>query len=248
VNRPIRVLVTGGNGQLGRDLCDVLAGGTPAGGVAAGTEGSTGLLPPVDAGTFDVLSTDIDTLDVVDRTAVRAAVDGFRPDLVLHGGAYTAVDACESSAESLLEVQELLLGCVDILATDTDPNDMQAMPSPVDVAVTGWYQSPYEWPYEFYAAPLPLSLDVSREPQNQTQVALLGNVNASWEKPMIVYYVRAWAAVETQAGTGNPASLQATSRVGGETVVVCPPVAVVGTYGGGTDVGPDGSPTVTPWG
>lgn len=107
MNRPIRVLVTGGNGQLGRDLCDVLAGGTPAGGVAAGTEGSTGLLPPVDAGTFDVLSTDIDTLDVVDRTAVRAAVDGFRPDLVLHGGAYTAVDACESDADTAFAVNAL---------------------------------------------------------------------------------------------------------------------------------------------
>ncbi len=51
--------------------------------------------------------TDIDTLDVVDRTAVRAAVDAFRPDIVLHGGAYTAVDACESEPDTAFAVNAL---------------------------------------------------------------------------------------------------------------------------------------------
>ncbi len=39
VSRPLRVLLTGGNGQLGRDLRDVLAGGVPDG-------GATGRRPP----------------------------------------------------------------------------------------------------------------------------------------------------------------------------------------------------------
>ncbi len=103
VNRPLRVLLTGGNGQLGRDLRQLLAGGTPDGGGSDGIR----ILPPVAEGTFDVLSTDIDTLDVVDRTAVRAAVDSFRPDIVLHGGAFTAVDACESEPDTAYAVNAL---------------------------------------------------------------------------------------------------------------------------------------------
>jgi dTDP-4-dehydrorhamnose reductase len=58
-------------------------------------------------GTFAVLSTDIDTLDVVDRTAVSEAVDAFRPDVVLHGGAFTAVDACESDPDTAFAVNAL---------------------------------------------------------------------------------------------------------------------------------------------
>jgi dTDP-4-dehydrorhamnose reductase len=104
VNRPLRVLLTGGQGQLGRDLSEVLAGRVPDGG---GPGVSGGILPPVDEGTFEVLSTDIDTLDVADRTAVLAAVDSFRPDIVLHGGAFTAVDACESQPDTAFSVNAL---------------------------------------------------------------------------------------------------------------------------------------------
>ncbi|MBF6554706.1 MAG: dTDP-4-dehydrorhamnose reductase [Acidimicrobiales bacterium] len=110
VNAPLRVLLTGGNGQLGRDLRDVLAGDVPDGGLDAGSSGPVErpvILPPVAKGTFEVLSTDIDTLDVVDRTAVQSAVHAFRPDIVLHGGAYTAVDACESDPDTAFAVNAL---------------------------------------------------------------------------------------------------------------------------------------------
>lgn len=107
VSAPLRVLVTGGNGQLGRDLRDVLAGSVPDGGPASDRSGQPTILPAVAQGTFEVLSTDIDTLDVVDRTAVSAAVDAFRPDLVLHGGAFTAVDACESDPDTAFAVNAL---------------------------------------------------------------------------------------------------------------------------------------------
>jgi dTDP-4-dehydrorhamnose reductase len=43
----------------------------------------------------------------VDRASVRAAVEAFRPDLVLHGGAYTAVDACESDPDTAYAVNSL---------------------------------------------------------------------------------------------------------------------------------------------
>jgi dTDP-4-dehydrorhamnose reductase len=113
VTHPRRVLLTGGNGQLGRDIRDVLAGDVPDGGVSVGTDAGsgngmpTGILPRVAKGAFEVLSTDIDTLDLVDRTAVRATVDGFRPDIILHGGAYTAVDACESDPDTAFAVNAM---------------------------------------------------------------------------------------------------------------------------------------------
>ncbi|MGD0312221.1 MAG: dTDP-4-dehydrorhamnose reductase [Acidimicrobiales bacterium] len=106
MRRPLRVLLTGGNGQLGRDLRDVLSGGVPDGGLAHGAVG-TEILPPVSEGAFDVLSTDIDTMDVVDRTVVRATVEAFRPDIVLHSGAFTAVDACESDPDTAFAVNAL---------------------------------------------------------------------------------------------------------------------------------------------
>jgi dTDP-4-dehydrorhamnose reductase len=98
VNSPLRVLVTGGNGQLGRDLGDVLVGAVPDGGVGPGGTGR---------GDIDLLSTDIDTLDIVDRTAVGEAFEGFRPQVVIHGGAFTAVDACESQPDTAYAVNAL---------------------------------------------------------------------------------------------------------------------------------------------
>jgi dTDP-4-dehydrorhamnose reductase len=103
---PLRVLVTGGNGQLGRDVRDVLAGAVPDGGVPADQLAGS-ILPVVEPGSFEVLSTDIDTLDLVDRAAVRDAVEGFRPELILHGGAYTAVDACESEPDVAFAVNAM---------------------------------------------------------------------------------------------------------------------------------------------
>jgi len=84
----------------------VLAGRIPCGGLAQEALAAS-VLPSVEPGTFEVLSTDIDTLDLVDRDAVRDAVDGFRPDLVLHGGAYTAVDACESDVDTAFAVNSM---------------------------------------------------------------------------------------------------------------------------------------------
>jgi dTDP-4-dehydrorhamnose reductase len=106
VSRPQRVFVTGGNGQLGRDVRDVLAGAVPDGGVTADRLDGT-LLPRVEHGMFEVLATDIDTLDLVDRAAVLDAVEGFRPDLILHGGAFTAVDACESEPDTAFAVNAM---------------------------------------------------------------------------------------------------------------------------------------------
>ena len=72
---PVRVLLTGRHGQLGR----ALLAGPPAG--------------------IEVIATGRDELDLADAAACRAAVTRHRPDWVLNAGAYTAVDRAEAEPE-----------------------------------------------------------------------------------------------------------------------------------------------------
>jgi dTDP-4-dehydrorhamnose reductase len=55
----------------------------------------------------EVLGTDIDTMPVDDRDAVRDTFATFRPELVLHGGAFTAVDLCETEVDAAYSVNAI---------------------------------------------------------------------------------------------------------------------------------------------
>lgn len=102
---PVRVLVTGAGGQLGRDVTAALSGAVPA----AGCRRS--LLGPGDAGPrpgdVDVVAAGHDTLAVEDRAAVGEAVAALRPDVIVHAAAWTAVDACESDPDRAFAVNAL---------------------------------------------------------------------------------------------------------------------------------------------
>jgi dTDP-4-dehydrorhamnose reductase len=96
----VRVLVTGAEGQLGRDLADALAGRVPPGALAGDARtGRLGHRTPC-----DVVALGHRALDVADRSAVATAIEGTRPDVVVHAGAWTAVDACESDPERAFAV------------------------------------------------------------------------------------------------------------------------------------------------
>jgi dTDP-4-dehydrorhamnose reductase len=83
-----RVLVTGAGGQLGRDLVDAFAAN--GGGKA-----------------HQVVAADHSRLDVTDRDVVLQAMAAFRPEVVVHAAAWTAVDACEGDPDRAMAVNAL---------------------------------------------------------------------------------------------------------------------------------------------
>ena len=100
----MRVLVTGGDGQLGGALRAALAG-------------------------HDVWATGHTELDVADFPAVQALVDAIAPEVVVHAAAYTNVDGCERDPDlayrvNALGTQNLALAAArvgaDLVAVSTD--------------------------------------------------------------------------------------------------------------------------------
>jgi dTDP-4-dehydrorhamnose reductase len=79
----VRLLITGGLGLLGKEIDAVFHGRA------------------------EVRTTDREDWDVTDPAACRREVDGFRPDVVIHCAAWTAVDRAESEAAAarLLNVE-----------------------------------------------------------------------------------------------------------------------------------------------
>ncbi len=70
-----RVLVTGANGMLGRDLTEALSR------------------------RYEVYGRDIDDFDITREKETMDAMREIRPDIVIHAAAYTDVDGCESHIE-----------------------------------------------------------------------------------------------------------------------------------------------------
>ncbi len=84
----MRILVTGARGQLGTELLALLEGTH-----------------------HEVVGVDLDwgerTLDITDRAMVLGAVTSLRPDAIVHGAAFTAVDRCETEPELAYTVNAL---------------------------------------------------------------------------------------------------------------------------------------------
>ncbi len=87
----MRIFIAGIRGQLGRALCDTLAGHTLAGG-------------------------DLPELDIADYAALRRTIGDFGPHVVINAAAYTDTTGCERDPDlahrvNALGVQSLALAC-----------------------------------------------------------------------------------------------------------------------------------------
>ena len=81
----MRILVTGANGQLGREVVARFQS----------------------ADHHEIIATDRDTLDLGNRDSVLQAITSTEPDAIVHGGAFTAVDKCEDDVDMALRINAL---------------------------------------------------------------------------------------------------------------------------------------------
>lgn len=75
--RTSSILVTGAKGMLGQDLCPILE----------------------DSG-YEVIETDVDTLDITNQDMVESVLSDKMPDIVIHCAAYTNVDKAEEDLDT----------------------------------------------------------------------------------------------------------------------------------------------------
>lgn len=116
----MRVLITGGSGQLATDVSVVCA--------AAGD---------------DVVAADRAQLDIASRHQVHAAISTIRPDVVVNCAAWTAVDACESDPDRALATNGM---SVRWLAEACDRAGSHLVHVSTDYVFDGELDRPYhEW-------------------------------------------------------------------------------------------------------
>lgn len=96
----MRVLVTGANGQLGRELLDR-------------------------PGRHRVVGLTASELDITDAPAVRARVDEVSPDVIVNAAAMTAVDDCEHDVDTAMLVNATAVGHLAAAAAATDATLVQ---------------------------------------------------------------------------------------------------------------------------
>ena len=91
----MKILITGGKGQLGNELLSIVK------------SGQAEIGPLEKAKEYEVVSYDVDKLDISDLNKVREILNLEKPNVVINCAACTNVDGCESNEELAFKVNSL---------------------------------------------------------------------------------------------------------------------------------------------
>lgn len=92
----MKIVITGGKGQLGKQIINILKNGKSEIGVI-----------PEEYVNAEIIAVDVDELDITDLNAVRSYLNEKKPNLVINCAAYTNVDACESNVDLAFKINAL---------------------------------------------------------------------------------------------------------------------------------------------
>ena len=112
-----KVLVTGANGMLGKDLCPILE----------------------DSG-YEVIETDIDIMDITDIFSVKSNIEKYNPNIVIHCAAYTNVDGAETDRKT---AEKINVEGTKNLAKICSKNDIPILYISTDYVFGGEKDEPY---------------------------------------------------------------------------------------------------------
>lgn len=92
----MKIVITGANGQLGKELQKIIRTGKAEIGEISKSVASA-----------EVFAADVDVLDITNLNNVRAYLNDIKPDVVINCAAFTNVDGCESSKDLAFKVNAL---------------------------------------------------------------------------------------------------------------------------------------------
>ena len=113
-----KILVTGANGMLGRDLCPMLE----------------------DCG-YEIIETDIDNMDITDELTTMRVISDVKPDFVIHCAGYTNVDKAEDDLKTAKLINEK---GTENVAKACKANDATIIYISTDYVFDGTSKKPYQ--------------------------------------------------------------------------------------------------------
>lgn len=113
-----RIIITGCNGQLGREMNRLYAGNT----------------------NIELINTDVDELDITSVDAVMSFAKEVKPYAIINCAAYTAVDACETNQDLAFKVNTIGPRNLAIAARETGAKLLHVS---TDYVFDGTKQTPY---------------------------------------------------------------------------------------------------------
>lgn len=137
-NHPMKIFVTGVNGQLGHDVMNELA--------SRGHEGVGSDLAPLYSGIADgtaVTRMPYVSLDITDASAVKRVLEDVHPDAVVHCAAWTAVDMAEDD-ENVAKVRAVNAGGTQNIADICKELDCKMLYLSTDYVFDGQGTEPWQ--------------------------------------------------------------------------------------------------------